>query len=344
MTAAADSALLALAGRLSAAAGRGRPVTLEPMAGGRNNRVFKVAIEGAPPLALKVYHSDPRDPRDRLAREWEFLDYVWSRGVRRTPQPLAREETVHAGLYSFIPGRRLTTDEVGAAQVQAALDFLLEINRAPRRIDALAPGSEACFSLAEHLTTIERRVAQLSALDERAPYGREAADLAGGRLNPAWRAVKRNVERRAEQAGLTLDARIEPAAECLSPSDLGFHNALAREDGALSFLDFEYAGRDDPAKLASDFFCCPEIPPPIDLHEAFVASLIGGLGLGAIHAERCHMLLDAYRLKWACIVLNDFLPVGAARRSFAVPLRSAAHNQTQLARAHAMLDQIETPV
>jgi len=54
-------------------------------------------------------------------------------------------------------------------------------------------------------------------------------------------------------------AQALPADEtCLSPSDFGFHNALVDPSGALSFLDFEYAGRDDPAKPVSDFFCQPK--------------------------------------------------------------------------------------
>ena len=41
----------------------------------------------------------------------------------------------------------------------------------------------------------------------------------------------------------------------------------------------------------------------------------GGLGLDARHEARAHSLLDAYRVKWACIILNDFLPLGSARRA-----------------------------
>ncbi len=40
----------------------------------------------------------------------------------------------------------------------------------------------------------------------------------------------------------------------VSPSDFGFHNALLDDGGAISFLDFEYSGRDDPAKLDLRFF------------------------------------------------------------------------------------------
>ena len=57
----------------------------------------------------------------------------------------------------------------------------------------------------------------------------------------------------------------------MSPSDFGFHNALATPGGRLVFIDFEYAGWDDPAKLANDFFCQPAVPVDARFYDDFVA-------------------------------------------------------------------------
>ena len=64
----------------------------------------------------------------------------------------------------------------------------------------------------------------------------------------------------------------------LSPSDFGFHNILQSE-GRLNFLDFEYAGRDDLAKLLSDFRLCPEIKVKKKYSEIFVKILLMTLSL-----------------------------------------------------------------
>ena len=45
--------------------------------------------------------------------------------------------------------------------------------------------------------------------------------------------------------------------QVFSPSDFGFHNTILEDDGDLKFLDFEYFGRDDPAKLMADFIWHP---------------------------------------------------------------------------------------
>jgi hypothetical protein len=330
-----EESLLALASDLAKRAGKGQARALARLAGGKNNQVYRVEADAGLPLVLKRYFTDPRDPRDRLRAEWEFLQHAWSRGIRAIPEPLVCDVGSHAGLYSFVEGRKLLASELKPAHIDAALDFVLAVNASPRA--ELAPGSEACFTLAEHIATVERRVSRLAGLDPDAPHADEAQSFVSARLVPAWHAVKSHLVDDASAAGLSMEQLLEPDECCLSPSDFGFHNALADDAGRLTFLDFEYAGRDDPAKLVSDFFCQPEIPVPPHYHSTFIVRVADGLGLDEKGRARCHMLLDAYLIKWTCIILNDFLPLGAARRAFADAGAWAARCATQLAKAEAKL-------
>lgn len=336
---AATEGLLALARPLAASAGLGEPRAAVRLAGGRNNQVYRFETEAGRLVVLKRYFRDQRDKRDRLRAEWDFLTAAWSRGIRCVPEPLACDAATHAALYGFVEGRKLGATELTPAHVDAALDFVLALNAPPRA--ELAPASEACFSLAEHVATVERRVARLAALDPEAPLASEAQWLVSSRLRPAWERAKSRLVADAAAAGLAMDERLSQSDCCLSPSDFGFHNALIDEAGRLSFVDFEYAGRDDPAKLVSDFFCQPDIPVPGDYHAAFVARLAEGLRLDERGRARCRMLLDAYRVKWACIILNDFLPLGDARRAFADDADRAARCAVQLAKAEAKLSGLQ---
>lgn len=327
-----DTALLVR--RLTAKTGRAMPSRVTRLAGGRNNQVYRLDSDDGP-LVLKCYFNDARDHRDRLGAEWSFIGHAWSRGIRSVPEPIAVDADARCALYGFVAGRKLTAAELTAAHVDAALDFVLAVNEPPR--PALAPASEACFSLAEHLATIERRVARLCALDDAAPHIAEARRLVARRLVPAWTEVKRQALAGAQAAGLVPDQIIADDEACLSPSDFGFHNALIDDRGRLTFLDFEYAGRDDPAKLVSDLFCQPEAPVPLALHAYVVDRLARGLGLDDAAIARCRLLLCAYRIKWACILLNDFLPLGAARRAFADQGAREQRCAEQLAKAEALL-------
>jgi hypothetical protein len=336
----ADQTLLALANRLVVTAGRGRANALSRLDGGKNNQVYRVATDAGDAVVLKHYFSDPRDPRDRLAAEWSFLRHTWLRGVRAVPEPLASDATARVGLYGFVPGRKLLATELKPHHIDAAIDFVLAVNAAPRSPGALAPASEACFSLADHIATVDRRVARLTTLDPAAPHVQAALRLVNGTLLPKWSAVKARLTKDAHDAGLEIDRALRPDECCLSPSDFGFHNALADEAGRVTFLDFEYAGRDDPAKLVSDFFCQPEIQVPLNYYPGFLTHLADGLELGAAGRARCRILLDAYRVKWSCIILNDFLPVGAARRSFADAGVWEIRCQNQIKKAEAKIGEI----
>jgi hypothetical protein len=335
-----DGTLLALASRLTKSAGRGHARSVARLAGGKNNQVYRLDMDAGAPLALKRYFSDTRDDRDRLSTEWDFLNRAWQNGVRTVPQPVLRDIPAQAALYEFVPGRKLAAAELDAAHVDAAADFIRAINARPD--PALPPASESCFSIADHLRIVERRLSRLAALDPQAPRVEEADRFISATLHPAWDAVKNTLAREARALGLDLHARLAAAECCLSPSDFGFHNALAADDGRLTFIDFEYAGRDDPAKLVVDFFCQPQVPVPLPHLDRFIAGLAEGLQFDAGVMVRCRLLLDACRIKWVCIILNDFLPVGAARRSFAATEEWDERCASQIEKARTKLSEILT--
>jgi phosphotransferase family enzyme len=325
---------LTLANQLTQQAGLGRARTLSRLAGGKNNQVYRVDTDIEVPLVLKRYFSDPRDGRERLSAEWSFLDRAWQDGVRAIPQPFARDSDAQAALYGFLAGRKLDPVALKPEHIDAAADFVLAIN--VTRHPDLPAASDACFSISDHLELVERRLLRLAALDHEAPHAAEAQRLVFTALRPAWDGVRQRAIGGALAFGLDLHRSLSEAECCLSPSDFGFHNALAADDGRLTFLDFEYAGRDDPAKLVVDFFCQPEVPVPQTYFDGFMARL----SLDQATQARCRVLLDVARVKWACILLNEFLPVGAARRAFADASEREARCAAQLEKAKAKLAEI----
>jgi hypothetical protein len=337
-TSAGAPEVCALAARLATAAKLPPPVSLTGLAGGKNNRVYRVTLEGRDaPVVLKCYFSDARDVRDRRHAEWTFLERAWAAGIRNVPEPLATEPAAHAALYSFVTGGKLAPGEVADAHVAAAIRFVVAINRTAGISLPLPTASEACFSIAAHVDTVDRRVARLANLDGTAPRVDDARRLVADRLVPAWTRIRSRI------LALPGDATEElgQANRCISPSDFGFHNALVSATGDVSFIDFEYAGRDDPAKLVCDFFCQPEIPVPTGHLDGVLDGLSGGLPVDAHFRDRAMTLLDAYRIKWACIILNEFLPVDAARRAFADAGAREARCEIQLAKAAHTLSQVD---
>ena len=304
--------------RLLAEAGLRGDFACEGLSGGANNRVYRVECGGQRVL-LKAYFQHPHDPRDRLDAEFSFCRFAWDQGLRCVPRPLASDRTAGLGLYEFVEGRRLSAGEIGIHEVQQALDFYCALNRhktAPAA-RALARGSEACFTLSEHLACVERRIAALATIDSTIPANVDAAAFVGDQLTPVWQRVKSRFTSQAARRNLPLDQAIPEPDRCLSPSDFGFHNAILATDGRLRFIDFEYSGWDDPAKMVCDFFCQPAVPVPADCFGPFVARVTAGLSDPELHAARVELLRPVYGIKWCCIMLNEFLPAGRQRRAFA---------------------------
>lgn len=317
---------------LAAAAGVGTVRGVVPLAGGANNRVFRLDASGGAYL-LKSYFRHPDDPRDRLGAEWAFARFAWDHGVRCVPQPLACDPAAGLAVFEYVHGTKLT-GTAGRAAVDQAADFHRTLNRAKGdpAAAALPSASEACFSLADHFSTVARRVDRLAGV---------ADGFVDAELVPAWRRVLADARATAAACGLPLDRPLPPEGRCLSPSDFGFHNALLAADGRLRFLDFEYAGWDDPAKLVCDFFCQPAIPAPADAFDPFARAVAADLPDAPTAVARAALLLPVYRVKWVCIMLNEFLPVGSSRRQFATTAAERdAKKAVQLAKARAALSTI----
>lgn len=313
----------------------------EPLFGG-NNRVYRLHCGGGD-VVLKVYFHDDADRRPRLAREFAFLDFVWRHGVRSVPQPLAQDVERNLGLYGFVAGRKLLPGEVGEREISAALDFVIALDRLKHEAGAgeLIDGSEACYTIAAHLDVVERRIARLADIDTRLPVHSAALEFCRGPLRDAWQAVKANANAAARDLGMALDTALPPADRCISPSDFGFHNALKNDSGDICFIDFEYAGWDDPAKLVGDFFNQVAVPVPREHYAAFADGIARLARDPAWQRQRFDLVLPVYRLKWICIVLNDFLRAGDSRRSFSGDEDVETRKRRQLDRARAMLRRID---
>ena len=309
--------------------------TLEPIAGGANNRVYRVETSSGPAL-LKAYFRHPADPRDRLGTEFGFLTFAWTNGVRSVPRPLARDDDQALGLYEWIEGRHLTEADVGREAVQAAAALSGEVNRHRERPDAtrLSAASEACFTLAAHLALVDRRLERLVAVDEP-----DVRAFAVSELSRFWSRARAELLAAAVARGLDPGRELRPAERCLSPGDFGFHNALARPSGEICFLDFEYAGWDDPAKMIANFFCMPQLGAGIEHWDIFAAGALAAYTGAEAAEERARLVLPAHRARWACILLNEFLPTEAERRRFAFGAEEAERRKAeQLAKARRALD------
>lgn len=297
----------------------GREARIESAARGGNSRVY-VASAGGRRYAVKHYF---RDDRNRLHAERSFLEFAAAAGITAVPRVVGAEGDV--GIYEFIAGRPLNLTDLTAQRVREAAAFFRALNAHRDKATALPLASEACFTVGEHVRMVDRRVELLQTIIDAAAR-RFAADL----------------ERRWLEIRSALSTHGDDGFErCVSPSDFGFHNALVRDSGELAFLDFEYAGWDDPAKMLCDFFTHPALPVPGEHFDEFAATTMAFSPHRAQLEARARALLPLFQIKWCCIMLNEFVPGAAERRRFANPGQDeAAVRARQLDKAGALLASI----
>lgn len=292
---------------------------------GGNNRLYRVECADGRVLALKVYPQIPGDTRDRLGVEFGALRFLAAHGVADAPRPVGLDRDAQVGLYQWIDGQRLnhiTPDHIGAA-----VDFVARLQALGQADGAaqLPLASEACLSGAEIARQVRARIARL---DEAV----EDADV---------RAVLAGMTEELNQLSAAVTDEILPfGARVLSPSDFGFHNALAGSTGRLVFLDFEYFGWDDPVKLTADFLLHPGMMMDDKCRAAFCLAMRGLFCEDSGFNRRLRLFYPLYGLRWCAIILNEFLPARWRRRVFAGAGDAQATRARQLDKAARMLGHV----
>ena len=76
----------------------------------------------------------------------------------------------------------------------------------------------------------------------------------------------------------------------------------------MNFVDFEYAGIDDLAKLLADFLLMPGMNISKAQNNLFRQTILSGLDIDRYFDKRLALLDFLFPVKWVCIILNVFLP------------------------------------
>jgi hypothetical protein len=267
-----------------------------PLAGGINNLGARLLLADGREVVGKIYKRSPADPRDRLRHETQFLRLLERAGIDCVPRVLAVDEEAGAALHTLMPGRAWPERVPAPATVWAQFsDFLAHLQRVAAALPAaseLPLAAEAALSIQEHLAWVQQRrdLWRARALaDELSEENARTVleDLESEYLRVATAAINHP----------EFPTRTPREWLVLSPSDFGLHNALVTEDGRVSFVDFEYAGWDDPVKTECDFALQPR-------HIAGRPDRLAALdGRFDRDGSRATVIRKILALKWRYIVL-----------------------------------------
>jgi hypothetical protein len=270
--------------------------------------------------------------------ELSALRLMLDAGIATVPHAIAADREHDFLLLNWIDGAPV--GEPSAEDLDAASSFLDNVQALSFRPDtaSMPEAAEACLSGAEIERQIRRRFEHLQQVGAQEPALQEFLD---DDVAPALQSLLEEAKGELAVAGLEFDRTLPLACRRLIPADFGFHNALRLADGSLIFLDFEYFGWDDPAKLTADFLLHPGMALPLILKERFRSAALRRYGEDAAFAARLSALTPLFGLRWVLILLNEFVPERWRRRVEAGTKTSWSEAKAeQLMRARQLLERL----
>lgn len=293
-------------------------VSVERIGGGRNSRVYLLVCKDCKKYIAKFYFTHRLDKRDRLEVEFASLQFLWNNGIKCVPQPVLSDKNEGCAIYEYIEGEKVASQDVTNDDIECVVEFLGRLKKLgdKKESDRLPNASEAFFSNRAIVTNIRGRLEKLySICNDKSQYNELHRFLDDFRL--LFSDVVRWCKLSLEEKGMSFVSCLGREDKTLSPSDFGFHNALRRKSGQIAFLDFEYFGWDDPAKMISDFLLHPNMELKGELKNRFVDAILKQFKEHVYLRKRLEIVYPLFGLKWCLILLNEFLPEQMLRRKFA---------------------------
>ena len=278
---------------------------IDSMTGGGNNRIYRVRADGDQLYAVKRYSSYEQVTHERMQREFAALTWMEQCQFQCVPKPICCDKKHRIMVSSWEPGKR--PEGASSQSIDQLVQYLAALHANSRKngVPNFDSAKDACLSADAVLELLESRIQRLHSVSEEHTQVRNFIQF-------QCVALKNQLTDRLKSlyadAGLDVAQLISLQQRTLSPSDYGFHNALADDDGKLTFIDFEYFGWDDPVKMVSDFLWHPgqQLNSALKLQfKRAMSSLFSG---DALFSVRMEALFPLYGLIWVLIVLNNFIP------------------------------------
>jgi len=292
----------------------------------------------------KQYFDSINDKRDRFNTELNFINYAVKCSSRNIPEVIAFDYYNKLIIFQYIDGQNFIGKLIDKELVYKAASFFSSINKNEFKnkfTQQITKASEACFSINQHLELVKKRI---HILKKSINISREDTSVIStlSCLIDCYKKIEKEILEFAFQNNIDVVSEINISNRVISPSDFGFHNCILSNEAKIIFIDFEYSGWDDPAKLAGDFFSQLQVPVSEDYFDFFVKKAFENLNDKEEMAIRAKLLLPLYKLKWACIAMNIFIPVNLERRVFSNPmLNIEEYKFSQIKKANEILQIIQ---
>lgn len=273
--------------------------------GGINNQVYLCTSKHKKVIA-KTYPIKTTLLLDRFQAERDFLEYAARCAGDYVPGLLSIDSDRRILVMDFLDGTRFENQHIPREEeVRRAANFLAclttDLKHAREHITSRA--AEGYLALTDHIENVSQRIEEMTVAHLPSSHRQRATSLLK-HMQSLFETEQANAIQGINSG--EIEDSVSEAMLCPSPSDFGFHNAIACTSG-VKFFDFEFAGWDDPAKTVCDFFLQPRICVPTEYQDLFEKSVASVMPLEMLRS-RIRYLRPILRLKWGTIILAVLRP------------------------------------
>ena len=281
--------------------------------GGKNSKILKFS-DRKNHYAIKIYKD-----LNRLKREKLFYVFLKKNKVSSVPKLLYSNEKLKFIIFEYIIGKKVK--KISKSDLTKLLIFLKTLNRQknlnlPLSIDGIK-------NRADHIKLCQKKIKDLKLIDHEFLKNSKLKNFIYCDLIPTFDYFKNKTKNKIYKKYLINLSKKELI---VSPSDIGFHNIIKNEK-KLIFIDFEYAGLDDPLKLICDFLAQPDQKLTALQKKQFIENELFSKNKISNINYLVNLFLPFHKLKWCCIMLNEIRSVSQKKQKIGSQKKILFKNQ-----------------
>ena len=268
------------------------------LSGGINNSTYLIRNKKIR-YVLKKINSEPTLYFNRYIAEKQFLKLSNTINEIKTPKLIDYFDIDRILILEYIePDKNNYPIKIDYEKIKDCIKFIHKINSNKELGQQIVKqrASDSFLELSGHIDNINTRIINFET-QHISKQHRDSAENLLLLLKNKWHNLKKEASNFIEKN--QNQNRIDPYFLIISPSDFGFHNIVVN-NGINYFIDFEFSGWDDPAKLYCDFILQPKFPIPISFHTLLKEKLINREYI-FIYEERINLLYKLLEFKWHTI-------------------------------------------
>lgn len=271
---------------------------IKQLKGRKNSKIYKIEFKNNNYAIIKKYPDRFSDNRLRIEREIEALKVLNKYRFKNIPRIIAFDKEFNILIMEYING--YAPKKISIEDLNQSIKFIQKIKKINiNRLNYPFYAVESCENFRNLISQINYKFKDLVRASN-------TSTVLKKHLNNVLKKTMNNLFKTKKNSKLYkfLYKKYKNDNLILSPSDFGFHNTIKSKK--LYFIDFEYFGIDDPAKLVIDFILHPGMRLKTQLKKKWLRANLSLFSQNPYFKERLVFLIPFFAIRWALIVLNDF--------------------------------------